>query len=137
MAKRQKMWVYSPPRPAKPKVPESLKADVQARANELAETVLKPEHIKPPPADEDFNYKVDLYTKWHGSSLYFCARYHSPGPNAISPYFDTRFTRMEYAGGDRFNLAYMRYTRKWHEMYAGLTVDECLAKIREFPHFWP
>ena len=137
MAKRQKMWVYSPPRPAKPKVPESLKADVQARANELVETVLKPEHIKLPPADEDFNYKVDLYTKWHGSALYFCAKYRSPGPNAISPYFDTRFTRMEYAGGDRFNLAYMRYTGKWHEMYAGLTVDECLAKVRELPHFWP
>ncbi len=137
MAKRQRTWVYSPPRPAKPKAPESLKAEVQARADDLVDSVLKPKHVKPPPEDERFNYIVDLYTKWHGSSLYFCARYHSPGPNAISPYFDTRFTRMEYAGGDRFNLAYMRYTEKWQELYFGLTVDECLATIREQPHFWP
>ena len=105
MAKRQQVWVYSPPRTAKPKAPESLKAEAQVRANELVETVLKPQHIKPPPEGERFDYIVDLSTRWHRSTLYFCATYRCPGPNAISPYFETKIARLEYAGGDRFNLA--------------------------------
>ena len=55
MANRRKGWVYSPPKPAKPTVPPALKADVEARANELVESTLKPAHIKPPPEDERFN----------------------------------------------------------------------------------
>jgi len=35
MAKQRKMWVYSPPKPSKPKVPETLKAEVTERANQL------------------------------------------------------------------------------------------------------
>ena len=40
------MWVYSPP---KPKVPDTVKAEVEAKAKELVNAILKPEHIKPPP----------------------------------------------------------------------------------------
>ena len=66
------------------------------------ETVLKPQHFKPPPEGERFDYIVDLSTRGHRSALSFCATYGCPGPNAI---FETKFTRLEYAGGDRFNLA--------------------------------
>jgi len=34
-------WVRTPPKPAKPRIPEAMKAEVTARANELVETVLK------------------------------------------------------------------------------------------------
>jgi hypothetical protein len=137
MAKVKKMWVFGPPKQAKPKVPEAVKAHVTAKANDLIDTVLKPAHIKPTAGDERFNYIVDLYSRWYRNYLYFCSRYACPGPNAISPYFEAKFARLEYAGYDRFHLAYMRHTGNWCEIYINLSLDECLAAIRDEPNFLP
>lgn len=137
MKKRQKRWVFSPPKPPKPKVPELLQLQVQAQADELVERVLKPKHIQPPPQDDRFNYLVDIYTKWYRSYFYFCAAYRSPGPNAISPGFEIRFARLEYTAGNRFNLAYMRHTGQWWELHSSLSLSEALAAIRDEPHFMP
>ena len=137
MAKRQKRWVHSPSKPPKPKVPENVKSGVKKKAEALVETVLKPKHIKPPPEDVRFNYVVDIYTKWYRSYFYFCAKYHCPGPTAISPYFEDKFARLEYVGNDRFNLSFMRHTGQWIELHTGLTVDQCLAAIRNAPWFHP
>jgi hypothetical protein len=108
---RQKMWVYSPP---KPKVPDAVKVGVETKAMALVNDILKPEHVKPPPKNAKWNYIVDIYTKWHRNYFYFCAKYACPGPNALSPFFDTGFARLEYAGGvgqqSRFHLSYMRHT---------------------------
>src|SRR5262249_54776249 len=132
MAKKQpKRWVYSPPKPAPPPVPEVLKAEVEARARELVETVLKPQHVKPPPKDKRWNYIIDIGAKWHRSFFYFFSIYASPGPNALAPTFESMFARMEYVGDHRFNLAYMRHTGKWWEVYQGLTLAQSLKKIRE------
>ena len=67
MAKSQKMWVYSPSKPAAPKVSANTKAIVQQKANELVDKILKPTHIQPPPAPDEFqhNYIADIYTKWY------------------------------------------------------------------------
>ncbi len=137
MPKKGMVWVYSPPKPPKPKVPDTVRQEVSEKANALVETLLKPKFIKPPSPDERFNYIVDIFTKWFRGYLYFCATYHCPGPNATSPSFETRFTRLEYAGPDRFNLAYMRYTEQWQEVYRDLSLDECLESIREEAFFWP
>ena len=61
----------------------------------------------------------------------------SPGPNAISPFFEAKSTRMEYTGGGHFNLAYMRYTGQWMELFQDLSLDDCLATIRDNPMFQP
>ena len=137
MSKKQKTWVYSPPKPAKPKVPEAIKAEVDAKATELVNTVLKPAHIKPPRKDERFNYLVDIYTKWYRSYFYSSATYACPGPNALSPSFETKFARMEYVRDDRFNLSYMRHTGDWLEIYQDLSLDQCLATIRDGGPFLP
>jgi hypothetical protein len=139
MAKKkpQKRWVYAPGKPAPPSVPEDLKAEVKAKADDLVEAVLKPQHVKPPHKDLRWNYIIDIYTKWHRSFFYFCSTYASPGPNALSPTFESPFARMEYVGAGRFNLAYMRHTGKWWEVYQGLTVDECLESIRDEGIFTP
>jgi hypothetical protein len=135
---RQKTWVYSPP---KPKVPDAVKAELEAKATELVNTVLKPEHVKPPPKNAKWNYIVDLYTKWHRNYFYFCAKYACPGPNALSPFFDTGFARLEYAGGvgrqSRFNLSYMRHTGRWWKIRHGLSLEQCLAEIRDGGLFHP
>jgi hypothetical protein len=135
---RQKIWVYSPPRP---KVPDAVKVELEAKATELINTVLKPEHAKPPPKNPKWNYIVDLYTKWHRNYFYFCAKYACPGPNAMSPFFDTGFARLEYTGRvgrqSWFNLSYMRHTSKWCEILNGLSLEQCLAEIREGGLFHP
>lgn len=136
-AKSQKRWVYAPRKKPPPKVPAELKREVEEKANALVETVLKPRYVPPPPEDPQFNYIEDLYTKWYRSFFYFCAQYRSAGPYALGGHFEARFARMRYAGAGLFDLAFMRYTDEWVEVYAGLTLDGCLASIRDDEWFQP
>src|SRR5437867_3033608 len=130
MAKKQpKRWVYSPPKPPRPAVPDTVKAEVEAKANELIETVLKPRHVKPPPKDQRWNYIIDIGGKWFRSYFYFFSTYACPGPNALSPTFESKFARLEYVGNGRFNMAYMRHTGQWWEVHQGRTVDQCMKSI--------
>ena len=137
MPKMRKMWVYSPPKPPAPEVPERVKIEVQTKADQLIATVLKPKHVQPPPEDNDFNYIVALFSKWYRHYFYFCAKYCSPGPNAIAPYFETKFARLEYAGGNRFHLSFMRHTGEWIQIYPNVSLDECLAAVKDDPWFIP
>ncbi len=125
-----KMWIYTTPKPLKSKVPDDLKAQVTEKAEELLEQ-WRPNHIKQPPEGYQYNYIVELYTTWIRSYFYFCAKYACPGATAISPFFESRFARLEYVGNGRFNLAFMRHTGQWIETELGLTIDQCLKAIRE------
>ena len=94
MVKKKKpkaVWTFAPDRRIKPKVPDDLKAEVQAKADELVERVLKPRYIKPPPKKPRWNYPIALWTKWHRSFFYFGSTWASPGPNKIAPTFELRF----------------------------------------------
>jgi len=135
MAKRRRQWVYSPG-PASG-VPDSVKDEIIAKVDEIIETVFKPRYIKPPPKKARFNYIVDIYTKWHKNCLLFRARYACPGPRALSPFFEDSFTRLAYMANERFNLAYMRHTGKWCEVFTGLSMEEAFAAIRDEPFFHP
>lgn len=136
-AKSQKRWIYAPRRATPPTVPAALKREVEEKANALVETVLKPRHVPPTPENPQFNYIEDLYTKWYRSFFYFCAQYRSAGPYALGGNFEAKFARMRYAGAELFDLAYMRYTGEWIEVYPGLTLDACLACIRDDAWFHP
>lgn len=135
MTRTPRTWILAPKKTPKPQVPDNLRAEVQAKANDLVEAVLKPQHVKRPPKKPQFNYITDIWTKWHHSYFYFCATYACPGPNAISPSFETQFARLEYVGGNRFNISYMRHTGKWFELFHGLTLQECLDHVRDDGHF--
>ncbi|HME54063.1 MAG TPA: hypothetical protein VKM55_17685 [Candidatus Lokiarchaeia archaeon] len=80
---------------------------------------------------------MDIYSRWYRNYFYFCSKYSSPGPNAISPFFETKFARMEYMPNGRFNLAYMRYTGQWLEVFTDLSLEECLEMIEKGPWFHP
>lgn len=116
-------------------MPESVKEEVQTKANKLVADALKPQHVKPPPKKPRFNYITDIWTKWNGSYFYFGATYACPGPTAISPSFEAQFARLEYTGGSRFATSYMRPNGKWWELLQGLTLDECLDMEENDPHF--
>ena len=72
MTRRQKIWMYSPSKPASPKVPEPLKAETVEKGHQLVESELKPQDIHPPPKCARFNYLVDISTKWHQNFFNFC-----------------------------------------------------------------
>ena len=137
MARRQLTWVYKPSKSFRPKVSNSVKADVEQKARRLVETVQKPRCIEPPPKKQQFNYIVDIYTKWRGSYFYFCAKYRSPGPRALSPFFEIKFARLRFVSNDVFNLAYMRHTGQWVEVFKELSLDECLTAVKDEPLFHP
>jgi hypothetical protein len=128
---------FSPGKTPKVSFPGTLKDEVDAKARELIETVLKPQHIEPPPKGHPVNYLTDITIRWLGSKCYFVAIYASPGPNALSPSFETKFARMTYVGNGQFALAFMRHTSQWVELYEALSVDECLKAIRDDPWFVP
>jgi len=119
------------------KVSGTLKNEAKAKTDSLIDNVLKPKYIKPPPENNDFNYIVDIFSKWHGGYFYLCSKYNCPSPNAMAPSFNSNFARLEYIGGDKFNLAYRRHTGKWFEISFDLLLEECLEEIENLPHFMP
>lgn len=127
----RRQWIWAPDRRHKPHVPDELKEEVKQEADALVANVLKPKYLKPSPKNPLWNYPIDLWTRWHHSFFYFCATWASPGPNALSPTFELRFARMEYAGERRFNLAYMRHTGQWWEVHKRLPLEKCLELIGE------
>lgn len=138
MKKKQKVWSFRPPRSPKPEVPENVKIEVETKAKECVESFLKPKYIKSRPEDEPLSiFTLDIYTKWYRNYFFFYEKYGSHGLNVIAAFLETKFARMEYAGDGLFNLSYMRHTGQWLEIYTGLSVDECLAAVKDDPHFLP
>jgi len=137
MASKRKTWGASSPRQKKIQVPDSIKVSLKEKADEIIEDILRPEYVKPAPVNNDFNYLVDIYSKWYRNYFYFCAKYNCPDPNAISPSFETKFARMEYIGSEKFNLSYMRHTGQWLEIYQELSIDESIKLVSEGGDFVP
>jgi len=91
-------------------VPQSLKDDLTAKAQELIERHLKPVHVKPPPRIRNGTTlltsspsgKVVISTLWPSMLV--------PARNAISPFLKSASHAMEYLASGNFNMAYMRHT---------------------------
>jgi hypothetical protein len=133
MAKKKpgRQWTWAPSKTQKPTVPQKIKAELEAKAAKLVAEVLTPKYIKPPPENPEFNYPIEIWTKWNRNFFYFTSTWASPGPNRIAPTFESPFARMEFVGNDSFSLAYFRHTGKWSEIYSELTMEECLKLIAE------
>ena len=134
------VWIYDPARAfrqSKKPVPSHIQHELERRAQELIDSTLKPRYIQPPPKKAELNYLVDLYAQGRGPFFYFCSRYCAPEPRALSPFFESRFARLQYVGNDRFNLAYFRHTGQWWEVAQLLPREECLAEIRAGDLFTP
>ncbi len=124
-----------PAKRPKPSVPDSIKTALTAKADHFIETVLRPVRIVPPEPGAHFNHITDFRVKWHGNYFYFISLYACPGPNAISPTFESKFARMEYRGDGKFDLSFHRHTGEWVGLYEGLSDDGCLKAIQEDPWF--
>ncbi|WP_133309333.1 hypothetical protein [Parashewanella curva] len=131
MTKQRMGWQ---PAPAKPST--ATKNQIADQAEPLI-AEFKRKCVLPENANAHFNYLVDIYGRWRGKYFYFCGKYHSASPIAISPEFETKFARLEYMGEDSFNLAYMRHTGQWFELFQELSLDKCFNEIKNLPHFMP
>ena len=137
MAKQRKAWMITPGKSPKPSVPASIKAELEAKAIDLIENVLKPKHVLPPQKDEQYNYITNIGAKWNRNYFYFISTYACPGPNALSPTFESQFARMEYLGDGKFALYFMRHTGEWVGIYEALSVDESMKAIQDDSWFVP
>lgn len=137
MAKKRKAWMISPGKSPKPSVPDSVKAELEAKANELIENVLKPKHVRPPKTGEQFNYISDIGAKWIRNYFYFNSTYSCPGPDALAPSFESKFARMEYLGDGKFALYFMRHNGEWVGIYDALSINQSLQAIQEDAWFTP
>ena len=137
MAKKRKVWTKPAEKKSTSSLTDALKAEVESKAADLIENVLKPKSVQPPPENAKFNYITDIGTKWHRNYFYFVSTYACPGPNAISPKFEVKFARMEYVGDGKFALSFMRHTGAWVGLYNALSVDECMKAIQDDGAFVP
>lgn len=117
-------------------VPKSLVTLVEDRARGLIDRKFSPS--LPVLAEEakhhHFNYPVEIYTRWRQRYFYICVKYRR---QSDGDFFEVLTTRLEYAGGARFDLAYMRHTGKWCDVFPGLTVEECFEMVESMELFWP
>src|SRR5207249_11012960 len=93
--------------------------------------VLKPKHLQPPPKGFQLNYIEDITTKWLGSKCFFISIYRTPGLHAISPTFETKFAKMEYAANEKFALSFMRHAGQWVCLYDHTSVDDCMQAVKD------
>ena len=131
--KPRAQWTWAPATVAPG---EATRREVEARAQELIDTVFKPKHVRTAPEHPDWNYIIDIVGRWHRGFFYFVSIYASPGPHALSPTFEAPFTRLRHVAGGTFDLAYMRHTEQWWELHHKLTLDAAFKHIREQMHFW-
>jgi hypothetical protein len=135
MPRPREPWNIRPSKRRAP-VPATLTAEVETKARDLIQNVLKPRYVRPPQEDEQFNYITEIQAKWFRNNFYFVATYACPSAHAISPTFEAKFARMEPLGDGTFALYAMRHTGKeWVGVFDALTVDECLNAIRDDPWF--
>ena len=78
MAKQRKAWMFSAEKKPKASLPGTLKDEVDTKATDVIENVLKPKHIQPPPEGSRLNSMVDIKRKWLGSKCYFISVYRTP-----------------------------------------------------------
>ena len=121
-------------RPAKKiaDISPSLKTEVETKARELIDKVLKPKYVRPPKKNERCNFIIDIGGKWFRNYFYFIATYACPGPNAASPTFEQKFVRIEPLRDGTFALYAMRYTgNEWVGVLDAVSADECMKAIRD------
>jgi hypothetical protein len=132
---RQWIWVQSNT-PPKCKLAKWEKQARLAKVEEFLRTYYRPQFVKPPPANPEFNYIVDFSAGWHGSYLRLSVKYACPSPRALAPSFERAFARMGYFGGsDRYNLWARRHNDQWIVMARNLTLEACFAQMRQNPWF--
>ncbi len=123
--RRERVWVR-----VKSLTPRE-KADIAAACERLIAEVLKPkflQEIRP----SQFNYPIDIFGKWRGSSYSFIVRHRLGFPDNAGEEFDSAYARLDHVPqgpGTRFDIMWMRHTGRWWPLYPSVTIEEALDLI--------
>jgi hypothetical protein len=132
---RKYAWVFSE-LPPKCTLKKWEKEQCVADAEKFIAEYYRPTFVKPPPKDDRFNYVVDFRAAFGGSYLRFYVKYASPGPDALSPFFEYPFARLGCFGRARWNL----WARRHNDHRVCIeprpkALRACFASMRENPWF--
>lgn len=135
MKKNKKYLMLFPTKSSKAKPSESDKKSIQDYFQPLIERFKKQYILKNP--NREFNYLVDVYSKWFQNFFYLCEKFKSEHPNRLADEFEIKFVRLKYTGKNLFEFSYFRHTGQWHLVAEDLTLDECKEMILSNPVFQP
>jgi len=135
MTKNNKYWVLSSGKSTNVKPSESDKTRIQNYFLPLIES-FKGQYIKENP-DKEFNYLIDIYSKWYQNYFYLCEKFKSEHPNRLTDEFEMKFARLKFTVKDQFELSYFRHTGQWHLIADSLTLEDCRDMISSNPVFHP
>jgi len=127
-----RVWVFFPKRQT---MPPEYKNKINQRTEKLVAR-LKNDYVKRKPPKR-WNYAADVYGKWRGNTFYLCAKYNCPGPNALSPSFESKFARLEYFGNNSFRLYAMRHNGEWLVIEGGAPLERCFQALETNTWFRP
>ncbi len=128
-------WVQTAPKQFKAKPSEEMKKEISEKCQALVEE-FKKQFINPNP-DKEWNYLVDIYTKWYQGYFYFCQKSIMETPGRTAKEFEEKFVRLTYKCPDRFDFAYFRHTGKWFPVAEDLSLQDCLEMMSQNPNFQP
>lgn len=132
--KRKRQWSFSPKKPPKPKLSVGEKHTIQDCLQPIVEDFKKKIPKNP---HKEFNYLVDVYSKWFQNYFYFCEKFKSENPDRFVDEFEEKFLRLTYTGKNQFTLSFLRHTGQWMPVVTNLTLDECKEMIIKNPIFHP
>ena len=132
MSKKVWMITNSPP---KCKLAGCQKDAIKAQAEKFLLEVFKPAVLRPQPDNPDLNYIVDVSVRWHGAYLIFTSKRASPGPNAMSPFFEKSFARFGYFGKDNWSVWARRHNDQWMDLDLRLTLEGVFVEMTNNPWF--
>ena len=119
----------------KVKLTELGKKNIQGDFQPLVESFKKQCILQNP--DKQFNYLIDIYSKWYQNYFYLCEKYKSEQPNRLADEFEVKIVRLKYTGKNLFDFSYFRHTGQWHLVAKSFTLEECKEMILSNPVFQP
>jgi len=132
---KEKSWILSPKKDSKTKLTESEKIEIQNYFQPLIDG-FKKQYIQENP-DKEFNYLIDVYSKWYQNYFYLCEKFKSEHPNRLVDEFEEKFVRLKFTAKNQFEFSYFRHTGQWFLVADGLTMEDCRDMILSNPNFQP
>jgi hypothetical protein len=136
MNTRKGYWGFSRTNSKNVKPSEYNKIEIKLYFQPLIEN-FKSQFIKENP-NKEFNYLIDIYSKWYGNYFYFCEKYKSERENRMVDEFEVKFLRLKFIEKNLFELSYFRHTGQWQTVVPfGMTCHDCKEMILSNPVFHP
>ena len=131
----RKYWMWTPKESTKMKPSELDKKTIQDYFSPLVES-FKSRCIKENP-NKEYNYIIDIYSKWVQNYFYLCEKFKSEYPQRIKDEFEVKFVRLKYTDRNQFEFSYYRHTGQWHLVAENLSMEDCKEMILSNPIFQP